>query len=57
MRTRKQVIAIGLLEAREGGGKVPPPQNRCSNFHKRTREDHAVVARWCSHTRLYELVT
>jgi hypothetical protein len=26
--SRKQAVAIGLSEAREAGGKVPPPQGK-----------------------------
>jgi hypothetical protein len=30
VKSRKQAIAIGLSEAREKGGKVPPPKKRAA---------------------------
>ena len=40
--SRKQAIAIGLSEAREAGGKVPPPKKRAA---KRTRSSRKTTAR------------
>jgi hypothetical protein len=40
--SRKQAIAIGLSEAREAGGKVPPPKKRAA---KKTRSSRKTTAR------------
>jgi len=39
--SRKQAIAIGLSEAREAGGKVPPPKKRAA---KKTRSSRKTTA-------------
>lgn len=38
VRSRKQAIAIGLSEAREKGGKVPPPKSARKTARKRSRK-------------------
>ena len=43
--SRKQAIAIGLSEAREAGGKVPPPKKRAA---KKTRSSRKATARKCT---------